>query len=150
MLTIKYIIRETKKYGNGIFTLEDIKKDTIIWFYKLDINVLEFDEKTTYQYLNQLQNLEKQQNFLNMSFGKQEILCYILDDGKYINHANTENILCNCKTDLETGNCYAKRDIKAGEQLFEDYRSFSHPDFLYKLLDKYKCIPTYYELPKNN
>jgi hypothetical protein len=39
------------------------------------------------------------------------------------------------------------RDIKAGEQLFEDYATFSHPAFLYPLLEKYNCAPDYYELP---
>ena len=30
------------------------------------------------------------------------------------------------------------------QQLFEDYSTFSHPAFLYTLLKKYNCEPTYY------
>jgi hypothetical protein len=48
---------------------------------------------------------------------------------------------------METGNTFAIRDIEAGEQLFEDYAKFEHPDFLLPLLKKYDCAPTYYEIP---
>ena len=72
------------------------------------------------------------------------MICLIKDDGKYMNHADKTSYECNCKTDLINGNCYAVRDIKIGEQLFEDYSTFSHPGFLYKLLKKYNCEPTYY------
>jgi len=145
MLTIHYAVRETVEYGKGIFTLQDIPCGTCIWLYQLNENVVEFDAESSAAYLARLPTLADQQHFLNITFGKGDVLSLILDDGKYINHA--EDPHCNCKTALHSGHCYAVRDIKAGEQLFEDYATFSHPAFLFPLLEKYECAPDYYQMP---
>jgi SET domain-containing protein len=71
------------------------------------------------------------------------MLCFIKDDGKYMNHSTEPN----CGTDMSTGDTYAIRDIEPGEQLFEDYAKFEHPPFLFPLLEKYKCAPNYYDIP---
>ena len=157
-MLIKYEIRETDKHGKGIFALENVKKGACVWEYVLysnanangNANVKEFDEQQSQTYLNSLPDLEAQQSFLNLSFGKDDVLCLILDDGQYMNHAEASDPQCNCKTDLKTGHCFATREIKAGEQLFEDYATFSHPSFLYPLLEKYNCAPDYYEMPKGS
>jgi hypothetical protein len=141
-MNFKYDIRETPDLGKGIFTLEEIKTGSCVWFYKLNDNVVEYDEEKTIKHLNAMTNLHDQQYFLDITFGKNELLCLITDDGKYMNHADKTS--SNCKTDLTSGNCYALRDIKIGEQLFEDYSTFSHPAFLYTLLKKYNCEPSYY------
>jgi SET domain-containing protein len=70
-------------------------------------------------------------------------LCYIKDDGKYMNHSTDPN----CLTDMMTGDTYAVKDIEPDEQLFEDYGKFEHPKFLLPLLEKYECSPDYYEIP---
>ena len=145
-MNINYEIRTSNELGKGIFALADILSGAQIWTYKLNENVFEFDEQPCIDYLETLPNLSEQQSFLNYSFGKGEKLCLIKDDGQYMNHA--EPPACNCKTDLTTGHCYAIRDIKAGEQLFEDYAAYSHPSFLYKLLRKYECEPDYYAMPE--
>ncbi len=145
-MNINYEIRETNEFGKGIFVLEDIQAGTCIWTYKLNVNVSEYNEQECIAYLETLPNLSAQQSFLNYSFGKGELLCIINDDGQYMNHA--EGNECNCKTDLQTGHCYSSRPIKSGEQLFEDYAAYSHPSFLYKLLQQYACEPDYYEMPE--
>ena len=144
-MNIYYEIRTTDEFGKGIFALENISSGTCIWSYILNSNVFEYDEQQAEAYLIKMDNLSDQQSFLNFSFGRGELLCLINDDGQYMNHADAS--MCNCKTDLITGNCYAKRAIIKGEQLFEDYSVYSHPSFLYKLLQKYDCEPDYYELP---
>jgi hypothetical protein len=141
-MNFNYEIRQTPDFGKGIFTLEEIKAGSCVWFYKLNDNVFEYDQEKTINHLNEMTNLQDQQYFLDITFGKNEMICLITDDGKYMNHADKTS--CNCKTDLITGNCYALRDIKIGEQLFEDYSTFSHPAFLYSLLKKYNCEPSYY------
>lgn len=133
------------EHGRGIYALSDIKKNILIWSYKLNENVIEYDENASIQYLKELPSLIAQQDFLNYTFGRGKLLCLVTDDGQYMNHA-ADPPDCNCKTDLLTGNCFAARDIICGEQLFEDYRTFSHPPFLYKLLKDYHCVPTYYAL----
>lgn len=140
-MNIDYEIRENK-YGKGIYVLEDIKANTCIWTYKLNDNVFEYSEKQSISHLNSLPNLEEQQRFLELTFGKGDKLCLITDDGKYVNHSETPN----CKTDLINGNCYSLRDIKKDEEILEDYNNFVHPPFLFPLLQKYNSEPTYYTI----
>jgi hypothetical protein len=144
-MNINYEIRETDQYGKGMFVLTDIAAGTCIWSYKLNENVFEYDEAQSIAYLAALPTLQAQQRFLDASFGKGPVLCLINDDGQYINHADAS--ACNCRTDLSSGDCYSIRAIAAGEQIFEDYSSFSHPAFLFPLLKQYQCEPDYYELP---
>jgi hypothetical protein len=138
-MNIKYEIRNNE-YGKGIFVLEDIKANTCIWTYKLNNNAFEYSEDETISYLEHLPTLKKQQRFLDLTFGKGDKLCLITDDGKYVNHSDNPN----CKTDLTNGNCYAIKDIQKDEEILEDYRSYTHPPFLFPLLKKYNCEPTYY------
>jgi SET domain-containing protein len=142
-MNVSYEIRETEHYGKGLFVLESITKGTRIWSYKLNENVVEYDEQESLSYLQSLPSLKAQQRFLDSSFGRGGVLCLINDDGQYVNHAEAPN----CKTDLSTGHCYAIQDIAAGDQIFEDYTSFTHPPFLFPLLKKYECKPDYYALP---
>ena len=145
-MNINYEVRETEYYGKGLYTKEDVKKGRCIWQYKLNENVFEYNEEQSIAYLKSLPDLMVQQRFLDASFGKGNVLALIIDDGQYVNHAVFP--VCNCKTDMNTGHCYAIQDISAGKQIFEDYTSFSHPPFLYPLLKLYDCEPTYYELPE--
>jgi len=144
-MNINYEIRATENYGRGLFTLDTVKAGTCIWTYTLGENVFEYDANQSLAHLESLPDLKAQQRFLDSSFGKGEVLCLIVDDGQYVNHAAAP--LCNCQTDLQTGHCYSLREIAAGEQILEDYTSFTHPPFLFPLLKKYDCEPDYYELP---
>lgn len=146
-MNIAYEIKDAPDCGGGkgIFTRTKISAGTRIWSYKLNENVFEYNEDQCRDHLTSLTNLYDQQRFLDCTFGKNEMLCLIIDDGQYMNHADAPN--CNCKTDLITGHCFAIKDILPGEQLFEDYTTFSHPKFLYEFLKKYNCEPDYYALP---
>jgi hypothetical protein len=142
-MNINYEVRETDNYGKGIYVLEAVPKGTCIWTYKLNENVSEYNAQQSIDHLQSLPTLNEQQRFLDSSFGRGDVLCLIIDDGQYVNHADAPN----CKTDLSTGHCYAIQDIATGEQIFEDYTSFTHPPFLFPLLKQYVCEPDYYELP---
>jgi hypothetical protein len=142
-MEIKYEIKDSAEYGKGIYATENVVAGARVWTYKLNINVFEYTERQLKSHLLNLPSLEEKQDFLNRSFGKGNIICLITDDGQYMNHADAPN----CRTDLTTGDCYALRQIHAGEQLFENYQAFSHPPFLYGLLKIYRCEPTYYSLP---
>jgi hypothetical protein len=147
-MNIHYEIRETTDYGKGLYTLEEVKAGTCIWRYKLNENVFEYNEQQSIAYLQSLPTLKEQQRFLDASFGKGSVLCMINDDGQYVNHADAPKF--NCQTDQATGHCYAIRDLVAGEQIFEDYGSFTHPYFLFPLLKQYDCEPDYYALPSQD
>ena len=144
-MNINYEIRKTDHYGKGLYALENIPAGTRIWSYKLNENVFEYDAEQSITHLQNLPSLKAQQRFLDSSFGKGDVLCLIIDDGQYMNHADWP--FCNCKTDLSTGNCYASQNIQYGDQLYEDYTSFTHPPFLFPLLKMYDCEPDYYVLP---
>jgi len=144
-MNINYEVRETEHYGKGLYALTNIPVGTRIWTYKLNENVFEYDADQSINHLQNLPSLKAQQRFLDSSFGKGEVLSLIIDDGQYVNHAAAPD--CNCKTDLSTGHCYASKNIEVGDQLYEDYTSFTHPSFLFPLLKMYDCEPDYYELP---
>lgn len=144
-MEIPYEIKYSTNYGKGIFSKSFIKSGTRVWHYKLNENIFEYNEANSRTYLDGLLTLADQKDFLDRTFGRGDVLCLITDDGQYMNHAPYP--YSNCLTNLETGDCYAIKDINSDEQLFEDYINFSHPPFLYELLDKYQCKPTYYDLP---
>ena len=59
-----------------------------------------------------------------------------------MNHSTNPN----CGTDMSDATTYALRDIEIGEMLTEDYSSYSHPDYLIRILKKYNCEPDYYTI----
>ena len=127
-----------------MFANEIIQAGTCIWKYDNTANVIEYDEAASKEYLKELhkKSLFEAQNFLDLTFGKGDKLVFITDDGRYFNHSDTPN----CRTDIETGHTYTKVDIKVGDELFDNYETFSHPPFLFEMLDLYQCMPTYYNI----
>jgi len=144
-MEIAYSKQPSHIAGEGLFAQEPVLAGTCVWRYMTNENVLEFDAKACRAHLANMTTLSAQQEFLNVTFGRGQKLCLILDEGRFINHAAPPNQ--NCRTDLRSGNCYALRDIAPGEELLEDYAAFAHPDFLYDLLAQYNCAPAYYQLP---
>jgi SET domain-containing protein len=138
-MEIPYEIKDTE-YGLGLFAIVDIPVNTLVWQYKKGINIIEYDEEAALEHLA-TKTYKECQRFLDLTYGQRGLICEVLDDGKYMNHS----IHPNCKT-RPGGNTYTIRDIMVGEQLFEDYATFDHPDFLYPLLEKYNCAPDYYEM----
>ena len=142
----KYEIKDTQKYGKGIFAKENISKGTCIWEFKLNQNVFEFDKTEFKNILDKLPTLQMRQDYIgySYSFGFSENFYIITDDGIYMNHSNKNN----CETDTITGNVYAITDIKKGEQLFENYTNYYHSAYLFELYEKYNCYPDFYVFSK--
>ena len=138
-MQIPYEVRDTE-WGKGLFTTAKVQCGSLVWAYCKGVNINEYDEASANAHLA-TKSFTECQRFLDLTYGQRGLLCEVLDDGKYMNHSTEPN----CRT-RHGGNTYAIRDIEIGEQLFEDYASFDHPDFLYPLLDKYECAPEYYEL----
>eukprot|EP00039_Didymoeca_costata_P028068 m.19875 g.19875 ORF g.19875 m.19875 type:complete len:161 (-) comp6703_c0_seq2:45-527(-) len=108
--------------GKGVFAKEDIKKGQMIW--KNDdkgvtrvsqqefVNLMEGDKLT---------NEQKTHWGWHVFYDKvnnQMVLC--TDGDEYTNHSETPNVVA----DDNDEHCLAARDIKAGEELCEDYRIF--------------------------
>ena len=141
-MQIKYEIKPSQ-FGKGLFTTQHITSGACVWKYTPNVNVIEYNETQCKTHLDSLQSKSEAKDFLDLTYGRFDKLCFITDDGRYINHSETPN----CKTKMETGHTYAIKDIYIGEELFEDYTSFDHPFYLYHLLEKYQCAPDYYTLP---
>ena len=136
---VPYEVLDTD-YGKGLFATAKVPAGSLVWGYVQGVNVREYDEEAALAHLS-TKTFKECQRWLDLTYGQRGMLCEVLDDGKYMNHSTSPN----CKT-RHGGNTYAVRDIEPGEQLYEDYTTFDHPDFLYPLLEKYECAPDYYEL----
>ena len=130
--------------GMGIFVTSAVAKGTMIWQYSAGINVKVYDSSSAALHLEKFTARTEATKFLDLTYGLKDLLHEITDEGRFMNHSNKPN----CVTDKSLGHTYASRDIEAGEQLFEDYSTYDHPDFLLDLLEKYHCAPEYYCLPK--
>ena len=138
-MQIPYEVRESE-FGKGLFAAAFVSEGSLVWEYEKGVNITEYDEQAANAHLAGL-TFQECQRFLDLTYGQRGLLCEVLDDGKYMNHSEDPN----CKTSTG-GNTYAVRDILPGDELFEDYATFDHPDFLYPLLEKYECAPDYYSL----
>lgn len=112
-----------ERIGYGVFATRDIPKGTIVW--ALD----PLDQRITPKQIEQMIEPMKHQ-VLKYSYRNEHgeyILCW--DIGRYINHSFHANCV---------GTAYeielAARDIKAGEQLTDDYGTLNVDDPFY-------CIP---------
>jgi SET domain-containing protein len=141
-MQIAYAVRDAEFEGKGLFSTEKIAQGTLIWRFRVGDNVTEYDEPAATKHLETL-TMPEAKDFLDLTYGIRDKLCFIRDDGRFMNHSTQPN----CITDMSTGNTYALRDIEPDEQLFEDYARFEHPAFLFPLLEKYQCAPNYYEIP---
>ena len=105
-------------------------------------NVVTFNETNIEAFLQNLSSQEKVKSFLDLSYGVSGEIHYILDDGKYMNHSTEPN----CLTIMRDATTIALRDIEIGEMLTEDYSTYTHPDYLKRILKKYDCEPDYYSM----
>lgn len=144
-MQIAYAVRDAEFEGKGLFSMENILQGTLIWRFRVGDNVTEYDEPAATKHLETL-TMPEARDFLDLTYGIGDKLCFIRDDGRFMNHS----IQPNCITNMSTGNTYALRDIEPNEQLFEDYARFEHPAFLFPLLEKYQCAPDYYEIPEDD
>ena len=62
-----------------------------------------------------------------------------LNDGKFLNHSPEPNLEY---PTLGAYHTYAIRDIKKGEELFEDYSSYEslYPEWVINILLEYECV----------
>ena len=143
-MQVAFELKDAGDIGVGIFVTRAVMKGAMIWRYSAGINVNVYDAKSAISQLEKFTTRAEARNFLDLTYGLKDLLHEIKDEGRFMNHSDTPN----CVTDKNLGHTYAARDIDAGEQLFEDYTTFDHPDFLYDLLEKYQCAPDYYPLPR--
>jgi len=119
MFKIKYKIAYSKIHGSGVFAEENILKGSIIWEPDKDgqeISQQEFDQKSP---------AEKEKisfyGFKSKNTGK---YYYSVGDIHFINHSDDGNSTERIAMDSGEGIMFAKRGIKKGEEITQDYREF--------------------------
>ena len=118
MILIEYEIKSSSVHGAGMFTKQDIKKGSLIAKASpcLDVDI-------STETFNNLQQKEKDE-ILYWGFFDAPRNCYHVDfdNTKFINHSKEANITQD-PNHLEMY-LIASRDIKAGEELFQNYLEF--------------------------
>ncbi len=118
MILIDYEIKNSNIHGAGLFTKQDIKKGDLIAkaSLKLDLNI-------STEVFNSLEDKEKHE-MLYWGFYDESHNCYHVDfdNTKFINHSNNANITQDSR--YQDMYLIAKKDIKAGEELTQNYLEF--------------------------
>lgn len=107
----------TNNAGVGVFVLHDIDKNTYMELFLKDFQEELLDEK----------DVPKELQVYCLNNKGDKLLCPKLfnrmDIGNYLNHSENPNLR------YEKGKGYfALRDIKAGEELFANYRELGEPE----------------------
>jgi SET domain-containing protein len=113
MLLVKTEVRASPIHGLGVFVLEDIPNGTEVW--RLDLRV---DQIFNDSALASLPPITR--DFIEYYGYKTKgltVLC--ADNTRYFNHSEKPNLEC----DHALGSDFARRDIKAGEELTHNYES---------------------------
>lgn len=119
MLLVKTKIGLSKIHGIGLFTNEFVPKGRVVWKFSSD-----FDRRLSKQSLEKLSVSIKRQ-ILNYCYLDQKTGEYILcsDDARFFNHSITPNTAHFYEKD-KYGRTVAVKDIKKGEEITCDYRTF--------------------------
>lgn len=116
---VKYEIRASSIGGVGLFAVDFIKKDTLIWKYGSDRNIKVYHtESAARNYLLSLPSQEAKYEWLSHVYASDGYLNEIRDDGKYWNHSEEPNTVSGVHGDWDS--TFAKRDILAGEVKFQN------------------------------
>jgi len=131
---IRYEVRDSP-YGRGLFAAHDIPSGTLLWKYAPGpagapgANVLSFtSEAEARARLQQLPDAAARVFWMDHVYMFDGKLNEILDEGNLWNHSETP---CTGLPPAGAGHCfessYAIRDIKAGEELLDDYGLYEYP-----------------------
>lgn len=125
MLMVKTRLGLSDIAGIGLFAAEDIHKGTVTWRYMED-----FDRLLTQEEIDRLPEPARSDLlnhvYLNATSGRY-VLC--ADNARFMNHADDPNTEGVHAPGAIEGYDIATRDIRAGEEMTCDYRTFdAHVD----------------------
>jgi hypothetical protein len=110
-----------------MFTTNAIKKGEVIWRF-----IPGFDQRFTAAEYAALPELAR--NYLDTyawTSKKSGLLVMSMDNDKFVNHSDTPNTLSEYRDDEAEVITVALRDIEAGEELTDNYRSFEASENLF-------------------
>ena len=111
MLLVKTTIGLSTIHGLGLFAAEFIPKDTLIWTFQPDFDLMLSEEA-----LERLA-IPAREQVLRYCYLDNGMFILCADDARFFNASRTPN----CIPDALGQHSVAARDIVAGEELTEDY-----------------------------
>jgi len=119
-MLVKTKIGSSKIHGIGLFADQFIKKGTVIWKFTPDFD-LKFTKKQINKFPKQVREYIDKYAWLSKKSGK---YCFSSDNGKYFNNSDNPNSLSEYYPDEDEVITKAIKDIKKGEKITDDYRTF--------------------------
>ncbi|MBI4014396.1 MAG: SET domain-containing protein [Candidatus Aenigmarchaeota archaeon] len=118
MLCVKASVRNSKIHGMGLFASENIEKGAIVAIFTEGVKIT--DEKG---YLRMAKKKDKtfEQTSVRLA-GDYFLYKDKIESEDFINHSDDPSLLYHC------GVCFARRNIKTGEELTADYKHFLSAD----------------------
>ncbi len=121
MLLVKTKLKSSSIHGIGLFADEDIHKGQIVWKKTKNNDGLVVFSEVEWKNLKKKLSEESYKQIRNYTYkynrDGQYYVC--LDDTRFINHSSKPNI-----SENKIGNDIAIRNIRKGEEILIDYRTF--------------------------
>jgi hypothetical protein len=138
---VKYELKDAGVKGKGIFALEDIPYGTKVWGLVEGNHFIYRNEDELRERIKGLSN-EQIKHVLNHIWGADdnETVLECNDQAEYVNHSSSANLVCGFQLSTpqyDYNSCWAGRDIKAGEELTDNYSSYGVPDWYLKICAEY-------------
>jgi len=128
---VKTCVSKSSIDNLGLFAAEDIPKGHLIWKYHPSTCLTITPEQEHVLTTSHNDHLTASINHFGCST---ERGCLIhMDNMRYINHSETPNTF-----NLDNDTMIAARDIKEGEELYEDYRGYSSNMYCVEFLQNMK------------
>lgn len=150
-MQVPYEVRESPGKGKGLFATAFIKKGTLVWKHYEEHNVrYDASAASAKKYRAVLKELEESKGrdaavaYVEHTYRwpNDGIVVYEFDDGRYTNHSEDENFGVNRQLDPRGDNCYALRDIQAGDELVQNYENGGYlggPPWFEQVCREYGC-----------
>lgn len=124
MIHIKYRLDKSEKHGIGLFADQDIKKGELIYTASptLDLNIT----KEQFESLNESE--QREMKYWGFWIEKDKVWHVDFDVSKFINHSTEATVTQD--TTKDDAYLIATRDIKAGEELTQNYLEFESEEVL--------------------
>lgn len=136
MFKIKYRLGSSNIHGIGVFADQDIPKGSVIWEWDR-----EMDEEISQEDFDKMSN-KKKEKILHFGYKSKNTgrFYYSESDVHFINHSDDGNSTENINPENGAGVMIAKKDIKEGEEITQDYREFEGAEDMKRRGIEFGCI----------
>ena len=145
-MQVPYEVKDSE-FGKGVFAKQNIKKGTLVWKFVRGVNVRSFKgPKATRDYLKSLKNNKEQKEWLDHCYHSGGTVNDVLDDGRLFNHAAGKKATTSPGAGDDPLSSYAIKNIKAGEEILEDYGAYEWPVWFVKLCYEFNSEMSYFDI----